>query len=108
MTLMEEARRLVPSLSGGGAFVYILQLRSGVLYVGCSADCEARFREHKAGTACRTTALDPPVALRLVELHADFTTARRREAQLKKWSRAKKEALIAGDLARLKELSRSR
>ena len=108
VTLLQEARRMVPSLSRGMAFSYILELRSGAFYVGCSVDYETRFREHQAGTACRTTALDPPVALRLVELHADFTAARRREAQLKKWSRAKKEALIAGDFARLKELSRSR
>ena len=107
MNLLEDPRRMAPSLSRGMAFVYILQLRSGVLYVGCSTDCEARFREHEAGTACRTTALDPPLTLRFVEIHPDFVTARRREPQLKKWSRAKKEALIKGDLARLQALSRS-
>ena len=32
--------------------------------------------------------------------------ARKREIQLKKWSRDKKEALIAGDVAMLKNLSR--
>jgi len=33
-------------------------------------------------------------------------SARKREIQLKKWSRAKKEALIAGNAAMLKHLSR--
>lgn len=108
MNLVEEARRMAPSLSRGRAFVYILQLRSGMFYVGCSTDYEARFREHEAGTACRTTALDPPLTLRFIEIHPDHVTARRREGQLKKWSRAKKEALINGDLVRLQALSRSR
>jgi putative endonuclease len=30
------------------------------------------------------------------------------EKQIKKWSRAKKEALIAGDIDKLKELSKSK
>jgi predicted GIY-YIG superfamily endonuclease len=38
------------------------------------------------------------------ELHADRPAALRRERQLKRWTRAKKEALIAGDLALLKRL----
>lgn len=108
MSLVEEARRMAPSLSRGDPIVYILELRSGALYVGCSSDHEARLRRHSKGTGCRTTANDPPVTLLFVELHSDFASARRREAQLKKWSRAKKEALIAGDAVRLKILSRSR
>jgi putative endonuclease len=34
--------------------------------------------------------------------------ARRREAQLKRWSRAKKEALIRSDFDHLRKLSQSR
>jgi predicted GIY-YIG superfamily endonuclease len=34
--------------------------------------------------------------------------ARHREIQIKKWSRAKKEALIAGNMQMLHELSRRR
>jgi hypothetical protein len=40
------------------------------------------------------------------ERHPNLGSARKRELQLKKWSRAKKEALIAGDLAALKKFSR--
>ena len=108
MSLLDEARRMAPSLSRGVSFVYMLRLRSGALYVGCSNDAEARFRAHAEGTACRTSALDPPIEILFIELHADFAKARRREAQIKKWSRAKKDALIAGDLQRLRNLSRSR
>jgi len=40
------------------------------------------------------------------ESYPTLGLARKREIQLKKWSRAKKEALIAGDAAILKNLSR--
>ena len=99
---------MAPSLSRGTALVYILQLRSGSLYVGSSDDAEARFTEHERGTACRTTIIDPPQSLLWVEIQPDFSSARRREAQIKKWSRAKKETLISGDLSQLKKLSKSR
>jgi predicted GIY-YIG superfamily endonuclease len=39
------------------------------------------------------------------EPFGSFSEARRREAQIKKWTRAKKEALIAGDLSLLKALA---
>lgn len=68
---------------------------------------KARHDDHVAGQAGRTTALDQPVALMRVEVVTSFTSARAREAQLKRWSRAKKLALIAGAPARLHELSRS-
>jgi predicted GIY-YIG superfamily endonuclease len=65
------------------------------------------FREHESGTACRTTALDPPEALIFVEVQPDFSNARKRESQIKHWSRAKKWALISRDYALLQRLSRS-
>jgi predicted GIY-YIG superfamily endonuclease len=108
MSLVSAARRMAPSLSRVISVVYILQLRSGAFYVGCSDDVETRFEQHCKGTACHTTAIDPPLSVLFLEVHPNFQSARRREAQLKKWSRAKKEALIAGDISRLRMLSRSR
>lgn len=87
--------------------VYFLRLRSGILYVGCSTDLKQRLADHEAGQACRTTALDPPVAVLRIGLFATFSAARFREAQLKRWSRAKKESLIRGDTVELRRLSRS-
>jgi putative endonuclease len=116
ISLIEQARRMAPSLlkvpsnvegSRGIPFVCILRLRSGDLYVGCSIDCEKRFHDHEAGTACRTTKADPPASLLLIEIHPDFPSARSREAQIKKWSRAKKLALARGDFASLRNLARS-
>jgi putative endonuclease len=94
--------------SKGMPVVYFLRLRSDMLYIGASVALEQRLDDHTSGQACRTTALDPPVALLRVELCSTFSEARRREAQLKRWSRQKKEALVRGDLDRLRKLSRSR
>jgi predicted GIY-YIG superfamily endonuclease len=88
--------------------VYFLRLRSGTTYIGASKDLEQRMNEHVSGRACRTTALDVPLALLRVEAYSTFSEARQREAQLKRWSRAKKEALVRGDGDRLRTLSRSR
>ena len=90
------------------AWLYILRLKSGQLYIGSTTDLDGRIEEHKSGRACRTTQLDPPVDLLFSEVFRTFSEARRREAQIKRWSRAKKEALVSGDLAGLKQLAKSR
>lgn len=105
--LIAEARRMAPSLSRGTAVVYFLRLRSGIIYVGCSVDVEQRLADHMSAQACRTTAIDPPLTLLRIELCSNFREARHREAQLKRWSRAKEEALIRNDLAALVSLSHS-
>ena len=88
--------------------VYMLRLTSGGIYVGATEDLDRRFSEHQRGVACRTTRLDPPVGVIYTEEHLDFPSARKREAQLKRWAHAKKEALAAGDTARLKALAKRR
>ena len=90
------------------AYFYILRLRSGALYPGTTKNLEERYKAHITGKACRTTQLDPPVSLVYTEEFQTFSEARRREAQIKRWARSKKEALVSGDLAKLKELAKSR
>ena len=87
---------------------YILSLKSGNLYVGSTTDLEKRYEDHCCGRACRTTTLDPPIALVYSEEYETFSEARQREAQVKRWSRAKKEALISGNLATLQNLAKSK
>ena len=65
---------------------------SGSLYIGATKDLEKRYAEHRIGSAGRTTSLDPPVSLVYSEEHESFSKARQREAQVKRWSRANKEA----------------
>jgi putative endonuclease len=90
------------------AWVYILRLKSGALYIGATKDLDQRYKDHLSGKACRTTKIDTPIKLVYSETFNSFPEARKREAQLKRWSHAKKEALISGNLDKLKELSKSR
>ena len=89
------------------AWFYMLRLKSGQLYVGATKHLKERYQAHCDGEACRTTELDPPRGIVYSEEHPTYAQARRREAQVKKWTRAKKEALAAGDLQALRRLSRS-
>jgi predicted GIY-YIG superfamily endonuclease len=88
--------------------VYVLRLRSGQVYIGSTTQLGQRLADHASGYACRTTNLDPPVALLHLETFDSFSSARHREAQLKRWSLAKKEALVRGDVTVLRRLARSR
>ena len=106
--LIRAARSLTTAVREGNCVVYFLRLRSGGIYIGVSTDLVQRMADHLSGRASRTTLLDAPLALLRMEIHPDLPSARRREAQLKRWSRAKKEAIVRGDLGRLQELSRSR
>lgn len=90
------------------AWFYILCLRSGNLYVGATKDLTARLIEHRSGKACRTTSLDPPINIVYSEKLETFADARRRESQVKRWTKAKKEALISGNIEKLKLLSKSK
>ncbi len=49
-----------------------------------------------------------PVALVYQEEHPDRPSAQKREAQIKRWTRAKKEALISRNIKSLHQLSKSR
>ncbi len=108
---------LAKVLSKGQSFIrvklmpacfYILRLRSGTLYSGATKNLGERYKAHTAGRACRTTKLDPPVKVVYSESLPTFSDARKREEQIKRWSRAKKEALVAGDMVKLRNLSKSR
>jgi predicted GIY-YIG superfamily endonuclease len=88
------------------AWFYILRLKSGALHIGATTDLDQRYRDHCSGKACRTTKLDSPVALVRSEEFETNQEARRREAQVKRWSRAKKEALVFDDQTKLRKLSK--
>ena len=88
--------------------VYILKCADGTYYVGFTTDVAARVDAHNAGQGPRFTACRRPVVLVYSESFTTTDQARRRELQIKKWSRAKKEALIAGRPRVLHNLSRRR
>jgi len=89
------------------AWLYILRLKSGQLYIGSTTNLDQWYKDHLAGKACRTTKIDPPLNLLYSEDFETFGEARKREAQIKRWSRAKKEALVLGNITELKSLAKS-
>jgi putative endonuclease len=85
-------------------FVYLVRCSDGTLYTGFARDPHERLVVHNAGKGAKYTRSRLPVALVYVESCESRSAALRRERQLKGWTRAKKDALIAGDLALLKRL----
>ena len=74
--------------------VYILRCRDGSLYTGITNDMERRLDAHAQGTASKYTRSRLPVRLVYHEACADRSTASKREAAIKKLSRAEKQALL--------------
>jgi predicted GIY-YIG superfamily endonuclease len=89
-------------------FVYILECRDGSYYVGSTENVSRRLLVHSSGKGPTFTARRLPIQLIYQESFATLEEAIRREKQLKGWSRAKKEALITGDLKSLAELAACR
>ncbi len=88
--------------------VYILECADHSLYVGHAQDVNQRLATHQQGFGPAYTAIRRPVRLLYSEPHMTLETAIRRENQLKRWSRAKKLALVMGDAERLHHLSQCR
>ena len=86
--------------------VYVLRCADGSLYVGSTDNLELRLRRHNEGRGATFTAQRRPVVLAYSESHSTRIDARRREAQIKGWTPAKKEALLVGNRAALHELAR--
>ena len=80
----------------------------GIVNGGCTTDLATRERIHNDGHGAEHTAAHRPVRLVYSETHESWPAARNREAQLKRWSHAKKQALVDENLARLHRLARRR
>lgn len=89
-------------------FVYILRCADGSLYVGSAQNLDARVNAHNDGRGAAHTFKYGPVRLVYSEAFQSEADAVSRERQLKHWTRAKKEALVAGNVERLKHLSKRR
>ena len=74
--------------------VYILRCRDGSLYTGVTNDLDSRVTKHNAGKGSKYTASRRPVRLMYHEPAESKVAALRRENQIKRWTKAKKECLI--------------
>lgn len=74
--------------------VYIVACRDGSLYVGISTDVARRVETHNSGKGAAYTRSRLPVTLVYSEKMKSESGARKREAEIKKWKRADKLALV--------------
>lgn len=88
--------------------VYILCCSDDSFYIGQSQNVRERLQVHQSGNGPAFTAARLPVELAYHEKYATPEAAVRCERQLKSWTRAKKQTLIAENAQKLKELSRVR
>lgn len=79
-----------------GHFVYIVRCVDGTLYTGYARDPKARETAHNGGRGAKYTSGRRPVRLVHVEQFRSKNRALRRELEIKKWPRAKKETLCGG------------
>ena len=87
-------------------FVYVARCADGTLYVGHTSDLSAREAKHNDGRGARYTAARRPVRIVYAEEFLSIDDAKTRERQLKGWTLAKKEALVAEDTASLNGISK--
>ena len=90
-------------------YVYILRCKDESYYVGITSNLNQRLTEHNRGQYSDSyTYKRRPVELVFYCEFADVNLAISTEKQIKKWSRAKKEALIKNEFERLPNLSKKR
>ncbi|CAG0979091.1 hypothetical protein PLCT2_01796 [Planctomycetaceae bacterium] len=89
-------------------FAYILVCADGAFYVGHCQNLQARENGHNVGDGATFTAKRRPVKVAYSEAFATEQESIDRELQWKRWSRAKKQALIDGDNETLHKLARRR
>ena len=90
-------------------YVYILKCSDNTYYTGFTSDLSKRVLEHKSGKHLDSYTY----SRRPIELvyYAEFTNveiAIETEKQIKKWSRAKKEALINNQFEKLPNLAKKK
>ncbi len=76
--------------------MYIIECRDGTYYTGLTWNIAKRMDQHRTRLGSDFTAIHGFKTLRYLEEHNDLAQARKREYQLKDFSRKKKEALWKG------------
>ncbi|WP_082731223.1 MULTISPECIES: GIY-YIG nuclease family protein [unclassified Sphingomonas] len=87
-------------------WAYILRCADGSYYTGHSDDLDRRIAQHQAGGHCDYTSRRRPVQLVWRETFQTRVEALEAERMVGGWSRAKKEAMIAGNWSLVSHLAR--
>mgnify|MGYP001550122890 CR=1 FL=1 len=90
-------------------YLYILKCSDSSFYVGVSNNLDKRIIQHNMGTNKDAyTYTRRPVELAYHTIFNDFDLAFEWETRIKKWSRAKKQALIDGEFDLLPLLAKKK
>jgi predicted GIY-YIG superfamily endonuclease len=88
--------------------IYILKCSDGTYYTGLTKDLDGRVIEHQTGAIHESYTFGRrPVKLVWIIVTESYQDAFQWEHQIKGWSRAKKEALIRGDIEGIHEIVKS-
>jgi putative endonuclease len=91
------------------SYVYILKCSDGSYYTGVTSNLESRMFKHNSGSYPESyTSSRRPLELVFYCEFTDTNLAIDKEKQIKRWSRAKKEALINGDFDVLVNLAKKK
>lgn len=75
-------------------FVYLARCADGSLYAGTCVDVAAREAVHNSGKGSKYTRSRLPLKIVYTEEYATLSEARKREAAVKKLSKAEKESMV--------------
>ena len=78
-------------------YVYIIECLDRSYYTGMTWNADLRYDQHLSKFGGKYTAKHGVKRLAYLEEHSDLEAARKRENQIKDWSRVKKEKLINGE-----------
>jgi len=78
-------------------YLYLLRCTDNSLYCGQSKNLERRIKEHNFDKhkSAKYTWARKPVKLVYFEKHKTLSEAMKREVEVKKWTKAKKEILVS-------------
>lgn len=90
-------------------YLYILKCSDGSFYTGVTNDLDERIVQHNEGINKEAyTYSRRPVEVKYHSIFNDYELAFEWETRIKKWSHAKKQALINGDFELLISLSKKK
>ncbi len=75
-------------------FFYLARCSDSSLYAGTAMNIEEREKKHNDGTGAKYTRSRLPVKIIYHEEFETLSSARKREAEVKKWSKEEKEKLV--------------
>ena len=75
-------------------FIYILESNDGRYYTGYTTNIERRLQAHQSGSGAKFTRAFGAIKILYHEIFTTKSAAMKREAEIKRWPRGKKEELV--------------